>query len=240
MLNIFTTTQVQDGVDSGDLMIDLSDYMKKKDGATKIELNDLTEVVSNKLDKTPQHKHDISDIKDLQEELDGKYDTSKQYPYNVILSNSEEISYLDAPRIRILDVAANKESIGYKFYVDDSNGDLMIVAPSDVLIASYSVTGGAWSFNGITDRNNDDITGLDTRVKALETTVTENSGHITENSVDIASESAKIKALQNSFNEYIAKTDAVLRNHYEAILELCEKHGMIDSKQDDGDNITPE
>ena len=64
-----TTQQVKDGVDAGDFMIDLSDYMKKKDGATKSELNTLTEILANKLDATPQHKHDIADVKDLREEL---------------------------------------------------------------------------------------------------------------------------------------------------------------------------
>ena len=51
-------------------MIDLSEYMMKKDAATKSELESLTAIVANKLDATPQHKHDISDVKDLREELD--------------------------------------------------------------------------------------------------------------------------------------------------------------------------
>ena len=91
MLPVFTTGQVKDGVDSGDFMIDLSDYLKKKDGATKTELQTLTEVVANKLDASPQHKHDMRDIKDLREVLEGKFDTSQKYSYNVILSDSEKI-----------------------------------------------------------------------------------------------------------------------------------------------------
>ena len=69
MLPVFTTQQVKDGITSGDFMIDLSDYMKKKDAATKVDLNNLTSVVANKLDKEPQHNHHISDIKELQEVL---------------------------------------------------------------------------------------------------------------------------------------------------------------------------
>ena len=34
MLPIFTTGQVKHGVDTGDFVIDLSDYIKKKDAAT--------------------------------------------------------------------------------------------------------------------------------------------------------------------------------------------------------------
>ena len=135
MLPIFTTQQVKDGVDSGDLLIDLTEYMKKKDGATKTDLQSLTAIVAGKLDATPQHKHDISDVKDLREELDSKYDTSKQYSYNVILSDSEKIPYLEAPKVTRLEISANKSVNGYTFYVDDKSGDLMITL-DEVLIAS--------------------------------------------------------------------------------------------------------
>ena len=99
MLPVFTTGQVKDGIDSGDFMIDLSDYMKKKDGATKTELQTLTDIVSNKLDASPQHKHHIDDIKQLETALASKYDTSQKYSYNVILSDSEKIPYLEAPKV---------------------------------------------------------------------------------------------------------------------------------------------
>ena len=56
MLPVFTTQQVKDGITSGDFMIDLSDYMKKKDAATKVDLNNLTSVVANKLDKEPYNQ----------------------------------------------------------------------------------------------------------------------------------------------------------------------------------------
>ena len=199
-----TTHQVNDGVDAGDFMIDLTDYMKKKDAATKSELNTLTEILANKLDATPQHKHDISDVKDLQEELDSKYDTSKKYSYNVILSDSEKIPYLEAPRVGRLDISCNSGRDGYIFYVDDESGDLMITL-NDVLIGSYSIAAGKWSFESDTS--------------AVET---------------------KITSVEDIINQYIAKTDAVLKNHYEAILLLCQKHGMIDGDGDAGNNISPQ
>ena len=138
MLPIFTTGQVKDGIDTGDLMLDLSDYMKKKDAATKIELNNLSAIVANKLDVEPQHSHHIEDIKQLQSLLDGKYDKSEKYSYNTILSNPEQIAYLEAPTVRTLNIN------DYTFYVD-TNGDLMITL-NNVLIGSYSTVSGKWSF----------------------------------------------------------------------------------------------
>jgi hypothetical protein len=163
MLNIFTTTQVQDGVDSGDLMIDLSDYMKKKDGATKTELESLVTVVAGKLDAEPQHKHHISDIKQLQTALDGKYDCSEKYSYNVILSDSEKIPYLESPRVTHLELSPNATSNGYNFYIDSSNGDLIITL-NDILISWYSVAAGKWSFETSADE-------LAERVSTNETTL---------------------------------------------------------------------
>ena len=39
---------------------------------------------------------------------------------------------------------------------------------------------------------------------------------------------------------YVAIYVAVLKNHYDAILMLCEKHGMVDSNTGDGDKVSPE
>ena len=125
---MFTTGQVMNGIDASDLMIDLSDYSKKVDTATKIDLNALSDVVANKLDKTPQHKHDISDIKELQNQLDRKYDIGTKYSYNAILSDPELINYIVSPKVECLEVTQGKEVDGYKLSVD-SNGDLMIYSP---------------------------------------------------------------------------------------------------------------
>ena len=245
MLPVFTTNQVKDGIDIGDFMIDLSDYIKKKDAATKKELQSLTTVVANKLDIEPQHKHDIANIKDLREELDSKYDTSKRYSYNVILSDSEKIPYLEAPRVKKLDISATQGIDGYVFYVDEANGDLMITL-NDVLIGSYSIAAGKWSFETDTSEIDNSIASLDKRIGNNEI-VLENHyealtavcGATLKNITDIADNGTKITTFEQALNDYVAKTDAVLKNHYEAILLLCQKHGMVDGDGDEGNNISP-
>ena len=199
MLPIATVQGVKDGNTTG-MMIDLSEYIKKKDAATKVDIQSLTTVVSGKLDATPQHKHDIADVKDLREELDSKYDTSKKYSYNVILSDSEKIPYLEAPKVLSLEIANKYDAEGYMLYVDDKSGDLMITL-NELLIGSYSKAAGKWSFE---------------------------------------SDNSAIDAVDAKINEYITKTDAVLKNHYDALLLLCEKHGMVDGDGDAGNNISPE
>ena len=227
-----TTQQVNDGVDAGDFMIDLTDYMKKKDAATKTEIESLTAILANKLDATPQHKHDIADVKDLREELDSKYDTSKRYSYNVILSDAEKIPYLEAPRVKKLDISATQGIDGYIFYVDEANGDLMITL-NDVLIGSYSIAAGKWSFEP--DMTHTEAV-LENHTEALNAVCNATLRNIT----DISSNRTKITAFESALNEYIAKTDAVLKNHYDAILLLCQKHGMIDGDGNAGNNITPQ
>ena len=64
---------------------------------------------------------------------------------------------------------------------------------------------------------------------SLSSRIDEHESLIQGNSVDIVACSAKITALTASLNEYIAKTDAILKNHYDALIELCEKHEMIDA-----------
>ena len=230
MLPVFTTGQVKDGIDMGDLMINLDDYMKKKDAATKTELATLTAVVANKLDAEPQHKHHIDDIKQLETALAGKYDTSEKYSYSVILSDSEKIPYLEAPKVGVMEVAKDRESAGYKFYVDDSNGDLMIVSDGDVLIGTYVKSTGNWILGGI------NLSEISSGIGSI----SELTSRVQENSIDIAAESAKITGLMATVTEYMAKTDAVMKNHYDALLALCEKHGMVDSNTADGDKITAE
>ena len=247
MIPILTTGQVKDGVDAGDFMIDLSEYVKKKDAATKTELQELVQVVAGKLDATPQHKHDISNVKDLREELDSKYDTSQKYSHNVILSDTEKIAYIEAPKVQRLELATNEITDGYSFYVDDSNGDLMIVSPASVLIASYSVASNSWNFGGVNLNDVTNIGGITSEISAIKTAnvntnnVLENHNErITANDIAVVAAEAKITQMQVAFNEYVTKTDAVMKNHYDALLMLCEKHGMVDSNTGDGDKVSPE
>ena len=230
MLPIFTTGQVKDGIDIGDLKIDLSDYMMKKDAATKKEVEELTAVVANKLDAEPQHKHHIEDIKQLETALASKFDTGEKYSYTTIISDIETIPYLEAPKIKILSIGDMETENSYKFYVDDSNGDLMIVL-NDMLIGTYVKSSNNWILGGV-NMNDLNISGINDKVL-------EHDGMIQTNSVNITDNLGKINALTASLNEYITKTDAILKNHYDALIELCEKHGMIDSNTSDGDQITP-
>ena len=230
MLPIFTTGQVKDGIDIGDLKIDLSYYMMKKDAATKKEVEELTAVVANKLDAEPQHKHHIEDIKQLETALASKFDTGEKYSYTTIISDIETIPYLEAPKIKILSIGDLETENSYKFYVDDSNGDLMIVL-NDMLIGTYVKSSNNWILGGV-NMNDLNISGINDKVL-------EHDGMIQTNSVNITDNLGKINALTASLNEYITKTDAILKNHYDALIELCDKHGMIDSNTSDGDQITP-
>ena len=150
MLPIHTVQGVRDGISTG-MIIDLSEYLKKTEGVSKKEFETLETTVGGKLDIEPMHKHHIEDIKQLQSSLDSKYDKGEKYSYNVILSDTEKIPYLEAPKMKSMEVI---RSVGtdesYKFYVDETNGDLMIVS-DDLLIGHYSKSGHNWQFNGLTD-----------------------------------------------------------------------------------------
>ncbi len=283
MLPIFTTTQVKDGIDSGDLMIDLSEYIKKKDAATKLELSSLTSVVANKLDAEPQHKHHIEDIKDLQEELQSKYDTSEKYSFNTIISDIDKIPYIEAPKIKMLEIVKDQnDSVGYKFYVNETNGDLMICS-DDILLANYTKSTNNWSFGGVsldnissnqeilenhtealnavcnaTLRNINDIknhthTSFDNNVLINGWLTVDNSTTIkgaitvdkwltTRSGVDLGGNTTIAGDLTikgTNILTKISEIESILKNHYDALIELCEKHGMVDSNTGDGSNISP-
>ena len=54
----FTTSQVKDGIQSHDLMLDLSEYVKKKDSVSKEQFEELSNAVDEKLDEND--KFDIN------------------------------------------------------------------------------------------------------------------------------------------------------------------------------------
>ena len=132
----------------GTLKIDLTNYALKKDTASKVDLESLKETVANKLDKEPQHHHKISEIDELQTELNAKYDKNNKYSYNVILSDSEKIPLLESTKIINLDIAPNKNTTGYILRVDSTTGDLQIVK-NNVIIMSYNSALNRWILNGI-------------------------------------------------------------------------------------------
>ena len=132
--------------------IDLTNYALKSETATKVDLEALQTIVANKLDKEPMHTHSIAEVDQLQTELNTKFDTSKQYSYAVILSDSEKIPYLEDVKIVKLDVTTDNQTSGYIFKVDESSGDLQIYNNS-VCILSYNKSAGHWIMGEI-DLNN--------------------------------------------------------------------------------------
>lgn len=286
MLPIATVQGVKDGISTG-MIVDLSEYLKKIEGVSKEEHEKLEAVVSTKLDAEPIHKHHIEDVKQLQSALDGKYDKSEKYSYNVILSDSEKIPFLEAPKVLSMEIANKFEVEGYKFYVDDSSGDLMIVF-NNVLIGSYLKTSGKWTLSGLetgapvnhthtTIDNNLTVNGAITTNELIingaciqtpwfmgnneeinftkylncETvgayfygTVSMDSDLIVRNEnvmAKINTVENNIKTLNATTEELQAKItqmEAVLQNHYQALILLLEKHDMVDTNTSDGSNIT--
>ena len=140
------------GGGSSSIKIDLTNYALKTDTATKVDLEALKTTVANKIDKEPQHHHKISEIDELQTELNSKYDLTQKYSYNVILSDSEKIPYLENTKILTLDITKSNTESGYVFKVDSSTGDLQILK-NNVIIMSYNSALSHWIINDI-DLNN--------------------------------------------------------------------------------------
>ena len=140
--------------------IDLTNYALKSETATKVDLEALQTIVANKLDKEPMHTHSIAEVDQLQTELNSKFDTTKQYSYAVILSDSEKIPYLEDVKINKLTITSETSNTeddtvntnGYIFKVDESSGDLQIYN-SDICILSYNKSAGHWIMGEI-DLNN--------------------------------------------------------------------------------------
>ena len=138
------------GVDT--IKIDLTNYALKEDTATKVDLEALKTTVAGKIDKEPQHHHTIAEVDELQAELNAKYDTSKKYSYNVILSDSEKIPYLEDTKIINLDITTSKETSGYVMKMDNSSGDFQVLK-NNVAIMSYNSALNHWIISG-NDLNN--------------------------------------------------------------------------------------
>ena len=149
---MFTMTNADTGSTGGgtggSIKIDLTNYALKNDTATKVDLESLKETVANKIDKEPQHHHKISEIDELQAELNAKYDKGTKYSYNVILSDSEKIPLLESTKIISLDLTPDKNSSGFIFKVDSTSGDLQVYKGSTIIL-SYNNALNHWIINGI-------------------------------------------------------------------------------------------
>ena len=155
---MFTMNNADNGLGSGSgggvdtIKIDLTNYALKEDTATKVDLEALKTTVAGKIDKEPQHHHTIAEVDELQAELNAKYDTSKKYSYNVILSDSEKIPYLEDTKIINLDITTSKETSGYVMKMDNSSGDFQVLK-NNVAIMSYNSALNHWIISG-NDLNN--------------------------------------------------------------------------------------
>ena len=157
--------------------IDLTNYALKSETTTTEAFTKLVDVVANKLDKEPIHHHKISEIDELQAELNAKYDKNSKYSYNVILSDSEKIPLLENTKIINLDITSNKNSSGYVFKVDSTSGDLQILK-NNVVIMSYNSADNQWLLNGVAIyeillNHSDGLSGLQQRIREIENAINE-------------------------------------------------------------------
>ena len=85
---LYTVDEISSG-EAGTVQIDLSAYAKKNEIGTIIDLDGLKKTIGNKLDKTPEHRHSISAITELSNQLDDKLSKSLTYSFgNLIDPNS--------------------------------------------------------------------------------------------------------------------------------------------------------
>lgn len=143
---MFTKKQIEDGVIDV-TKFDGGDFAKKGEVVGVDEFDALTEVVAGKLDKSPMHRHDVLDVDELTPMLNNKLDSNKRYSYTSILSDTEDINYLNNLKTTNVEIAAGKSERGYQFLID-SMGDLKIIF-NDAVIASYIRASNSWLFNGV-------------------------------------------------------------------------------------------
>lgn len=143
---LFTVKQIKNGIGMGWNSVNLEDFAKKVDVPTKQEFNVLAQAMGDKLDKSPPHNHEITEIIELANTLNNKLDSTKKYNYSSLLSNPEAIEFLTTLKTTKLKIA-NDESGSYYFDVD-SVGDLRLIH-NDVVIANYDSTNSKWIIGGI-------------------------------------------------------------------------------------------
>lgn len=143
---MISTSQVDNGI-VDITKIDTTKFALKTETATKEELQTLTSAVAGKLDASPIHHHDIADIDQLQTSLNDKLSSTQRYSYESILSNPEQINYLDELKTTELEISTAQNQNGYSFTVDN-NGDLLLVL-GNVAIARYDTPTSSWLFSNV-------------------------------------------------------------------------------------------
>ena len=283
MLPVFTTEQVIDGVDSTDLLIDLSSYMKKSEAkeeyydkesidsklaaiepdAGKIEKidNDLTingdVIVSKTLSAwridarsggiNANGPVNINSDVSIDGTLNGytigatnkgaNYKNKKFIPAVVDDGVMEIGKYIDFHEY----ADANASEQDYKVRLESNNGRL--ITSGDVVVKGQLKIGGLeikpdgdtyaachvngeqfWGCN-----SESDVMGVYKPLIITQDLRTE-SNMIVDNKLTVKNTDILAK---------ITEIETILKNHYDALLVLCQKHGMIDSNTNDGSNITP-
>ena len=176
----YTVSEIENGT-AGELIVDLSDYVKRNEVSTIIDLEGLKEKLGNKLDKTPEHRHNISAITELKNELDSKLSAGKMYSYKTIISDIEKIETLENPTItNKLNLRSPDESTEYSVYA--TNDGLVITESSKATPIL--------------------------RYQTLDDTVWIQGENLTK---------------------FIKNTNAVLKNHYDAIKLIAEKVGLTET-----------
>ena len=176
----YTVSEIENGT-AGELIVDLSDYVKRNEVSSIIDLEGLKEKLGNKLDKTPEHRHNISAITELQNILDSKLSATKLYSYKTIISDIEKIETLENPTItNKLNLRSPDESTTYQIYAVD-DGLVITESSKSIPILKYLKT---------------------------------------DDSVWIQGE---------NLTKFIKDTNAVLKNHYDAIKLIAEKVGLTET-----------
>ena len=148
---LYTVEQAKNGIKTGiggSSSIQIEDLALKEDVPSKEEFEELEKAVGEKLDRSPMHTHDMSQIEQLTNTLSTKLDSNKKYNYSSIISNPEDIDYLTTVQTTKMEIVpAQNDTKGYKFNID-SVGDFQIIYNNQV-INNYDVLNKKWIMNGI-------------------------------------------------------------------------------------------
>ena len=253
MLPVFTTEQVIDGVDSTDLLIDLSSYMKKSEAKeeyyNKVSIDSKLAAIEPDAGKIEKIDNDLTINGNLS--IDGtlngytigatnkgaNYKNKKFIPAVVDDGVMEIGKYIDFHEY----ADANASEQDYKVRLESNNGRL--ITSGDVVVKGQLKIGGLeikpdgdtyaachvngeqfWGCN-----SESDVMGVYKPLIITQDLRTE-SNMIVDNKLTVKNTDILAK---------ITEIETILKNHYDALLVLCQKHGMIDSNTNDGSNITP-
>ena len=165
---LYTTKQIDKGV-TDVLTLDMTGYAKKDEVVNKDEyqqrIDELTDVVANKLDAAPMHHHDIQHIDQLSTVLSNKLDGDRRYSHRTLISDIETIDYV--VKLTTDEVVVNGVTdTNPKMSVKMNTVDDIVVKHGTNTVAKYVNELNMWNINGVTDV-------LANHAEAIETLVNE-------------------------------------------------------------------